>query len=148
VFDNITRKNLTDTQMAKIETDLRAILTGDTDPEHLFERHRMKWQRRLKNEVNPNIKVAVQTSETTDFTLIEVFAPDSLGFLYKVTSAMSTAGLSIHFAKIATRVDGIVDTFYVLRNDGRKPSQEELDGLREKILRIVNESIDSELIFK
>ncbi len=148
VFDNITKKNLTDTQMAKIETDLRAILTGDTNPEYLFERHRMKWQRRLKNEVNPNIKVAVQTSETTDFTLIEVFAPDSLGFLYKVTSAMSSTGLSIHFAKIATRVDGIVDTFYVLRNDGTKPSQEELDALRERVLRIINESIDSELIFK
>ncbi len=148
VFDNITRKNLTDTQMAKIETDLRAILAGETDPDKVFERHRMKWQRRLKNEVNPNVKVAVQTSETSDFTLIEVFAPDSLGFLYKVTSAISHAGLSIHFAKIGTRVDGIVDTFYVLRQDGTKPAQKELDAIRDAILGIINESIDSELIFK
>ncbi len=148
VFDNITRKNLTPSQMTKIETDLGAVLTGVTDPEQLFERHRMKWQRKLKNQVNPNIKVAVQTSETKDFTLVEVFAPDSLGFLYKVTSTMSSAGLSIHFAKIATRVDGIVDTFYLLRQDGTKPSQEDLDGLRESILRIINESIESELILK
>ncbi|MCL4539536.1 MAG: HD domain-containing protein [Bacteroidetes bacterium] len=148
VFDNITKKNLTDAQMAKIEADLRAILSGENDPEKLFERHRMKWQRRLKNEINPNVKVAVQTSESGDFTLIEVFAPDSLGFLYKVTSAMSLAGLSIHFAKIATRVDGIVDTFYVLRQDGTRPSQEELDKIRGSILGIINESIDSELIFK
>jgi [protein-PII] uridylyltransferase len=148
VFDNITRRNLTDTQKAKVEKDLRSVLQGETNPDDLFERHRMKWQRKLKHEVNPNIKVAVQTSETSDFTLVEVFAPDSLGFLYKVTSAMSTAGLSIHFAKIATRVDGIVDTFYILRTDGTKPSQEQLDGLRENILRIINESIDSELIFK
>ncbi|HUI29181.1 MAG TPA: [protein-PII] uridylyltransferase [Candidatus Acidoferrales bacterium] len=148
VFDNITRKNLADSQMKKIESDLRAILAGQSDPERLFERHRMRWQRRLKNEINPNIKVAVQSSETNDFTLIEVFAPDSLGFLYKVTSAISSAGLSIHFAKIATRVDGIVDTFYVLRNDGTKPLQVELDSLRGSILRIINESIQSELIFK
>jgi [protein-PII] uridylyltransferase len=148
VFDNITRKNLTESQMQKIESELRAILTGKTDPDLLFERHRMRWQRKLKNEINPNIKVAVQTSETSDFTLIEVFAPDSLGFLYKVTSAISSAGLSIHFAKIATRVDGIVDTFYVLRNDGIKPLQNELDSVRGNILRIINESIESELIFK
>ncbi len=148
VFDNITKKNLTDSQMTKIESDLQAILSGDTDPEKLFERHRMKWQRRLKNEVNPNVKVAVQTSETSDFTLIEVFAPDSLGFLYKVTSAMSRAKLNIHFAKIATRVDGIVDTFYVLRQDGTKPSPEDLDRVRDSILEIIHESIDSELIFK
>lgn len=148
VFDNITKKNLTDSQISKIESDLRAILKGDNEPERLFERHRMRWQRKLKNEVNPNVKVAVQTSETSEFTLIEVFAPDSLGFLYKVTSAMSLAGLSIHFAKIATRVDGIVDTFYVLRQDGTKPSQEELDRIRGGILGIIDESIDSELIFK
>ena len=148
VFDNITRRNLTDAQMQKIESDLHAILTGEADPDRLFERHRMKWQRKLKNEVNPNIKLAVQTSETSDFVLVEVFAPDSLGFLYKVTSAISSAGMSIHFAKIATRVDGIVDTFYVLRNDGTKPAQEELDRLRENILRIIHESIESELIFK
>lgn len=148
VYDNITRKNLTEAQMQKIESDLRAILLGKTDPEQLFEKHRSRWQRKLKNEINPNIKVDVQTSETNDFTLIEVFAPDSLGFLYKVTSAISSAGLSIHFAKIATRVDGIVDTFYVLRNDESKPSPHELDSLRDNIMRIINESIESELIFK
>ncbi len=148
VFDNITKKNLTESQMTRIESDLRAILDGESDPEKLFERHRMKWLRKLKNEVNPNIKVAVQASETPDFTLIEVFAPDSLGFLYKVTSAISSAGLSIHFAKIATRVDGIVDTFYILRNDGTKPDQQELDRLKESILAIINESVNSELIFK
>ncbi len=148
VFDNITRKNLAESQMKKIESDLLAVVTGNADPDVLFEKHRVRWQRKLKNEINPNIKVAVQSSETSDFTLIEVFAPDSLGFLYKATSAISSAGLSIHFAKIATRVDGIVDTFYVLRNDGSKPAQEEIDSLRGSILKIINESIESELIFK
>ncbi len=148
VFDNITKRNLTEAQMQKIESDLRKMLTGETDPDRLFERHKMRWQRKLKNEINPNIKVAVQTSDTNDFTLVEVFAPDSLGFLYKVTSAISSAGLSIHFAKIATRVDGIVDTFYVLRNDGTKAAQEELEHLRGNIMRIIEESVESELIIK
>ncbi len=148
VFDNITRRGLTTLQMQRIETDLQGIVAGDTNPDRLFEKHRIRWQRKLKNEFNPNIKVAVQTSETNDFTLIEVFAPDSLGFLYKVTHAISSGGMSIHFARIATRADGIVDTFYVLRNDGSKPTQLELDLLRGNILRIVNDSIESELVFK
>ncbi len=148
VFDNITKHGLTETQTKKIESDLRGMLSGDTDAERLFEQHRMRWQRRLKNEINPNVKVAVQTSESNGFTLLEVFAPDSLGFLYKMTSAVSSAGMSIHFAKIATRVDGIVDTFYVSKSDGSHPSQEELDGLRSEILRIIQDSIESELILK
>jgi [protein-PII] uridylyltransferase len=148
VFDNITRKNLTSAQMQKIEDDLRNLLENRTDAESLFERHRKRWQRKLKSDINPNIKIAVQTAEANDFTLVEVFAPDSLGFLYKVTSAISSAKLSIHFAKIATRVDGIVDTFYVLRSDGTKPSQDELDHLRGDILHIIEESVESELIIK
>ena len=148
VFDNITRKNLTSAQMQKIESDLRKLLNGETDAESLFEQHRKRWQRKLKNEINPNIKIDVQASETKDFTLVEVFAPDSLGFLYKVTSAISSAGLSIHFAKIATRVDGIVDTFYILRNDGTKPSQEELNRLKGNIMHIIEDSVESELIIK
>ena len=148
VFDNITRKGLTTLQMQRIESDLRGIVAGDTGPDLLFEKHRIRWQRKLRSEFNPNIKVGVQTSETNDFTLIEVFAPDSLGFLYKVTHAISSSGMSIHFAKIATRVDGIVDTFYVLRNDMSKPTQSELELLRGDILRIVNDSIESELVFK
>jgi len=148
VFDNITGHNMTEAQLAKLETDLRGVLGGETEPGVLFERHRVRWQRKLKNEINPNIKVAVQSSETSEFTLVEVFAPDSLGFLYRVTSVISSAGMSIHFAKIATRVDGIVDTFYVLRNDGTKPSQSEIDHVRSEILRIIQDSIESELIFK
>ena len=148
VFDNITRHCLAESQTKKIESDLRGMLSGQTDPERLFEQHKMRWQRRLKNEVNPNVKVAVQTSDAHGLTLLEVFAPDSLGFLYKVTSAVSSAAMNIHFAKIATRVDGIVDTFYVSRSDGSRPSQEELDRLRGEILRIIQESIESELILK
>ncbi len=148
VFDNITRHSLTESQMKKIELDLRAVLSGQSNPAELFERHRIRWQRKLKNEINPNIKVDVQTSETKDFTLFEVFAPDSIGFLYRTTSAISSAGINIHFAKIATRVDGIVDTFYVLKNDGSKPGQQELDDLREKILNIIRDSIDMDLILK
>ncbi|MGC8594021.1 MAG: [protein-PII] uridylyltransferase [Candidatus Kryptoniota bacterium] len=148
VFDNITKRSLTDGQQKKIEADLKSIIKGTVTPEELFHRHRMRWQRKLKNEMNPNIKVGVNFSETGGFSLIEIYAPDSLGFLYRVTSAISAAGLSIHFAKIATRVDGIVDTFYVLKNDGGLPDRRELEELEKKVLDIVNDSIQSELIFK
>jgi len=148
VFDNITKRSLTEGQQKKIEADLISIIKGIVTPEELFERHKMRWQRKLKNEINPNIKVGVNFSESHGFCLIEIYAPDSLGFLYRVTSVISGAGLSIHFAKIATRVDGIVDTFYVLKNDGGLPARSELEELAKKVLEIVNDSIQSELIFK
>jgi [protein-PII] uridylyltransferase len=43
---------------------------------------------------------------------------------------MSRIGIDIYFAKIATRVDGIVDAFYVLDRDGQSPRD---PGRREAI---------------
>jgi [protein-PII] uridylyltransferase len=55
-----------------------------------------------------------------------VYAPDSLGFLYRITETISKLGLNIYFAKIATRVDGILDAFYVLDRDGKQLNDEEV----------------------
>jgi [protein-PII] uridylyltransferase len=54
------------------------------------------------------------------FTIIDVYAPDMLGLLHRITETISRLGLNISFAKIATRVDGIVDSFYLLDAEGKK----------------------------
>jgi [protein-PII] uridylyltransferase len=48
-----------------------------------------------------------------------------------VTESISRLGLNISFAKIATRVDGIVDAFYVLDQSG----QPVLDPVRRTAIR-------------
>jgi [protein-PII] uridylyltransferase len=58
-----------------------------------------------------------------------VYAPDMLGLLYRITETIARLGLNISFAKIATRVDGIVDSFYLLDVNGKKlddPAQREI----------------------
>jgi [protein-PII] uridylyltransferase len=39
------------------------------------------------------------------FTLIEVFADDRIGLLYRITRALFTLGIDIRIAKIATKGD-------------------------------------------
>jgi [protein-PII] uridylyltransferase len=65
-----------------------------------------------------------------------------------VTETMSELGLDIYFAKIATRVDGIVDAFYTLDRSGKKitdPAARE--RIRERIIatiqRIAGERLGS-----
>ncbi len=99
---------------SKIEEDLHAIVTGAVEPAKLFADHHRKWRRRRRHAAsNPNIRTDVTFEGTADYTIIDVYAPDSVGFLYRVTETISRLGLDIYFAKIATRVDGIVDAFYV-----------------------------------
>ena len=96
----------------------RELAAGRIDVTTLFREHHRKWKRRSRAMVNPNIRTGVEFEETPGYTIIDVYAPDSVGFLYRVTEAISRLRLNIVFAKIATRVDGIVDSFYVLEQSG------------------------------
>ncbi|WP_455243811.1 [protein-PII] uridylyltransferase [Petrachloros mirabilis] len=60
-------------------------------------------------------------NETSDaFTIIDVFADDRQGLLYVITSAIFQLGLSIHAARISTRLDQVADVFYVTDLRGKK----------------------------
>jgi len=146
VFDFATKKCLSGEQCQKIHQDLNDVFNNQIDLQHLFERHRRRWRRRTKAIINPNIRIDVEFEDTPKYTIIDVFAPDSLGFLYRVTETISRFGLDIQFAKIATRMDGIVDAFYVRESDG-KPliDEKKRQQVREKILSVILELSELEL---
>lgn len=146
VTDFVTKTALTESQSSKIRTELSDVLAGKTDIQHLLDRHRMKWRRRAGRH-NPNIRTDIEFEDHPKFTIIDVYAPDMLGFLYKVTETISRLGLNISFAKIATRVDGIVDSFYVTDSSGLKiESPDRRDEAKREILQTIAELTDSELI--
>ena len=145
VVDFISKSVLTESQCRKIRTEMADVLEDKTDITSLLHRHRMKWKRR-STAPNPNIRIDVEFENHPKYTIIDVFAADTLGFLHKVTEAISRLGLNISFAKIATRVDGIVDSFYVLDMEGRTiedPGQRE--AIRTAILATVRELSRTEL---
>ena len=60
-------------------------------------------------------------NETSDrYTIIDVFADDRQGLLYIITRAIFDLGLSVHAARISTRLDQVVDVFYVTDRSGGK----------------------------
>ena len=79
-----------------------------------------KWARIENKFYQRTGKVKVVFEKYEKYTIIDIFSPDRLGFLYTVTTKMSELGLVIYFASIATQADDIVDSFYVLDRKGRK----------------------------
>ena len=146
VIDFVSRTTLNEEQTRKIHKELNDVLSGSVDVEHLLARHRMKW-RRLARVQNPNTRSAVEFEDHPRYTIIDIFAPDRLGFLYKITEAIASLRLNISFAKIATRADGIVDSFYVSDEAGNRiDSPEKRNEIREALLRAVTTLLESELV--
>ncbi len=146
VFDFITRSSLTTSQSNKIAAELADVLEGRINTEHLLQRHRMKWRRRTGPPA-VTVRLDVTFDEHPRYTIIDVFAVDTLGFLYKITELMSELGLNISFAKIATRADGIVDSFYVLERSGtRIEDPERGTAVRQELLKAVEHLGRTELV--
>ncbi|RPI01948.1 MAG: [protein-PII] uridylyltransferase, partial [Ignavibacteriae bacterium] len=96
---------LSEEQCSRISRDATIVMEGRSDVTQLLERHRLRWKRRTRL-VNPNTRCDVTFEDHPQFTIIDVYAPDMLGLLYRITETISRLGLNISFAKIATRVDG------------------------------------------
>lgn len=70
-------------------------------------------------------KVVIDNDTSEAYTVIEVYAPDTLGQLYYVTQTMADFGINIHKAYIATEIEQLIDVFYVLDAKGEKIIDEE-----------------------
>ncbi len=69
------------------------------------------------------------------FTILEIFSQDRLGLLYNISKALFEAELNIHFAKISTKVDQVVDVFYVTDLEGQKiRDEEQIEEIKKAIL--------------
>jgi [protein-PII] uridylyltransferase len=80
-------------------------------------------------------RVKVDNTESSFFTIIEVFSDDFPGLLFWVTDAIYRLQLDIWVAKIATKVDQILDVFYVRDFDGQKVDlPEQVQTIQKTIL--------------
>ena len=65
-------------------------------------------------------KIVLDNNSSSFFTIVEVFAYDFPGLLYSITDALFRCKLDVWVAKISTKVDQVVDVFYVRDFDGQK----------------------------
>ena len=72
------------------------------------------------------------------FTIIEVFTYDFPGLLYSITDALFRCRLDVWVAKIATKIDQVVDVFYVRDFDGQKiDSPEQVAAIKAAIMEVL-----------
>jgi [protein-PII] uridylyltransferase len=90
-------------------------------------------------------RVIVDNTSSSFFTIVEVFSYDFPGLLYSITDALYRCRLDIWVAKISTKVDQVVDVFYVRDFNGQKaasPQQEDLikTAIKEKLFNTPSQS--------
>jgi [protein-PII] uridylyltransferase len=107
-------------RLQQLRDAIALVLLGQIQPEHPSN---IVTRIRSYSQVFPRIapvQIAVDSSTSEKYTIIEVFAPDRTGLLSVIGQALFTLGLSIQTAKVATHLDQIVDVFHVVDQTGQK----------------------------
>jgi [protein-PII] uridylyltransferase len=124
-------------RIAAITDEVRAVLTGKETIENLFKKgHRFTLQKGSPPTHQP-VRVELDNDSSSKFTIIDIFAPDRRGLLYLIAKTIFELDLSVHSAKIATRLDQIVDVFYVQGPDQAKIT--DADRMREVKTRLTDQ---------
>ena len=137
VVDNERQGPLGSHVAEDIESDLRKVLAGEATLPDMLEKHSRRWKWKSGGEAV--IPLDIKFEESEHHSIIDITGPDKIGLLYVVTRAISSLGLMIHSAKIATKVDGLIDSFYVTDAENRKIG---VTIQKEEVESKIKESVD------
>lgn len=104
--------------IVKLEREMTKVLTNQISTDELFKNHIKRWK--WKKTETERIPIYVEFEETKKYSIIDITGSDKPGLLYSITKALSNMGLVIYSAKISTKVDGLIDSFYLLDAKGNK----------------------------
>jgi [protein-PII] uridylyltransferase len=118
-------------------TDLESVIFGGADVDALFERRRPAPTIAPRPRPDVGVEVRFSNDESPTETVVDVFGPDGLGALYRITAALGAANLEITLAKISTQGDRVADGFYVVdaNTKAKITSPERQDEIRSAIRR-------------
>jgi [protein-PII] uridylyltransferase len=107
-------------RLQQFKKDLKEILSGNISLKLLLsQREESGW---IQKKVIPKVpgEAKVNNRDSDFYTIIEITGEDRLGVLYEITQALTDCGCDIHFARISTLGNRVVDVFYVQDEWGEK----------------------------
>jgi [protein-PII] uridylyltransferase len=109
---------LADDDGIRVAKTIERAMAGEIDLATKVDERRRSYAS-MQTPVGP-VRVEIDADESETDTVVEVYADDDIGLLYRLASAFVELGLDVRVAKVATLGKRVVDVFYVRDGDGRK----------------------------
>ncbi len=120
---------------SRVGSQLGTVLEGTTEIRELFDRHQARWSRRRRSTHTVPTEIHVDNDISDQYTVIDVFARDEVGLLFRITEALSDFDFDISTARISTQADRAIDAFYVRHKvSGKVQNSTDIDTIRAKLL--------------
>ncbi|MDX1958437.1 MAG: HD domain-containing protein [Leptospiraceae bacterium] len=85
-------------------------------------------------------KIEFNNTISPEYTVLQIQLPDSLGLLYRITKAILSFEIDLHFVRISTSADFAFDSFYFLDKQNQKVIDTQvLESMKERIVHAIQE---------
>lgn len=113
------------------------VLRREESIDEVFRRNKRFGSDEFDNPVSDlPTRVAIDVDSSDTRTIVDVFAHDRPGLLYRVSRTLHELKVSVDLAKISTNFDQVVDVFYLTEQDGRKiVDDQRLDEIRSRLMQ-------------
>lgn len=135
VTDFRTHKIVDESRYEKIKGSILNVLSENLNIAKEIQSAKARWKRLTNNLLDSTTPLEVEFEEHDNYNIIDISAPDKIGLLYNITNKMAELGLTVAFAKISTKVDGVLDAFYVNMSNGKKIKPSEYQFIRTEIIK-------------
>lgn len=119
----------------RVKKDLSCALEDERFLDHAFSRIPEKIHVSYGKTPQPNA-IKIDNDASSFFTIIEIFTYDFPGLLFVLTNALYQNRANVDAAMISTKVDQVVDVFYIrdIENDRKIESEQRLEQIQKTIL--------------
>ncbi|HSN04651.1 MAG TPA: [protein-PII] uridylyltransferase [Nitrospira sp.] len=132
-----------DERREAIGSMIRSVLQGKVPVEEVLRRGTRLSALRPAVPAGKATEVRIDNETSDRYTIVDVFADDRQGLLYVITNAIFRQGLSVHAARISTRLDQVADVFYVTDAQGGKIEQpEQIERIRQGVWQEIEQFLD------
>ena len=122
-------------RLQQFKKDLKEILSENVLLKDLLSKR--NEPNGIKQKVIPRVPggVKINNQDSDFYTIVEVIGEDRLGILYELAQALTDHGCNIHFARVSTLGNRIVDVFYVQDEWGEKiEEKQKTEHLKQTLL--------------
>ncbi|MFK7766930.1 MAG: [protein-PII] uridylyltransferase [Mariniblastus sp.] len=142
-FEDTEFKETPQSRMDEIRQRASDLVTGVDDSPPRFRSVWKKEESLALKLSRPEVRVKINNETVGSATIIDVFAYDKTGLLYKLGKKLHRLGLDVTYARISTYAHQVIDVFYVTDEQGNKiRNRNQIQIIKREVLNAAKEFLE------
>ena len=142
-FEDADFKDPPQSRLDDIQSRARELLMGQVEGPPTVRKTWGKKDSRALQLSRPKIQVKINNQTVDAATIIDIFAYNKSGLLYRIAKKIYQLGLDVNYARVSTYAHQVIDVFYVTDDQGNKiRNKNQVHIIKKEILKTVTDFLE------